>query len=245
LEKNGFSNASINRELSALKRMFALARQAEKIYSSPYIPGLEEHNARQGFFDHGSFLALRETLPEYLRDPITFLYYSGWRRGEMRSLEWRDVDMEGKVVRLRPEIAKNKHGRLLPLTVYGDTGELLELFDRAQDRQRPDCPFVFHLDGRPIGDFRKAWLKATTATGQVGRIPHDFRRTAVRNLVRAGVPEQIAMAITGHKTRSIFDRYNIVDEVDLARKAMAKLETYVQKQPRRPKVAILKHAQAV
>src|SRR5262249_41757619 len=109
------SNASINRELAALKRMFSLAVQAGKLSTKPYVPTLEENNARQGFLDHGSFLLLRENLPDYLKDPVTFLYLSGWRVSEMKALEWRDVDLAGKVVRLRPEISKNKDGRLLPL----------------------------------------------------------------------------------------------------------------------------------
>jgi integrase len=87
---------------------------------------LEENNARQGFLDHAGFLSLREVLPAYLKDPVTFLYHSGWRVSEMRALEWRDVDLPGKVVRLRPEISKNKDGRLLPLE-----GELVA-FSREQ-----------------------------------------------------------------------------------------------------------------
>ncbi|MDH3444438.1 MAG: site-specific integrase, partial [Deltaproteobacteria bacterium] len=78
-QSQGAKNATINRELAALKRMFSLAVQAEKLICKPYIPTLEENNARQGFLDHGSFLILRENLPEHLKDPVTFLYHSGWR----------------------------------------------------------------------------------------------------------------------------------------------------------------------
>ena len=99
------SNASINRELAALKRMFSLAVQAGKLSSKSYIPALEENNARQGFLDHASFLTLRTHLPNYLQDPVTFLYLSGWRVNEMKALEWRDVVAAGMVVRLRPEIS--------------------------------------------------------------------------------------------------------------------------------------------
>ncbi len=151
-QKANAANASINRELAALKRMFSLAVEDGRLSHSPYIPTLEEDNARQGFLDHGAFVSLRTNLAEYLRDPIAFLYLSGWRLGEMKALEWRDVDLVGKVVHLRPEISKNKDGRLLPLS-----GELFEIMDRAHARRRPDCPFVFHRDGESIGDFRKAW----------------------------------------------------------------------------------------
>src|SRR5262249_3207340 len=94
-QQEGAKNATINRELAALKRMFSLAVQAGKLSSKPYIPTLEENNARQGFLDHGSFLLLRESLPDHLKDPVTFLYHSGWRVSEMRALEWRDVDFAG------------------------------------------------------------------------------------------------------------------------------------------------------
>jgi integrase len=106
----GAANASINRELSALKRAFSLAIQAGNLFHRPYIPMLEENNARQGFLDHGGFLALRNELPDYLKDPVSFLYLSGWRSGEMKSLEWRDVGADA--IRLRAENSKNKKPRV-------------------------------------------------------------------------------------------------------------------------------------
>jgi integrase len=219
------SNASINRELAALKRMFSLAVQAEILSAKRYVPTLKENNARTGFLDHASFIKLRVELPEYLQDPVTFLYLSGWRLNEMKSLEWRDVDGAGKVIRLRPEVAKNKDGRVLPLQ-----GELVEVIERAREKRRADCPYVFHLKGKRLGDFRKSWQNACTAAKLGKVLVHDLRRTAVRNLVRAGVPEGVAMKLSGHKTRSVFERYNIVNEADLL-EATEKLHGHLSRQP--------------
>ena len=232
-QKAKAANASINRELAALKRMFSLAVEDGRLSHSPYIPTLEEDNARQGFVDHSAFVSLRASLAEYLRDPIAFLYLSGWRLGEMKALEWRDVDLAGRVVYLRPEISKSKEGRLLPLS-----GELLEIVKRAHARRRPDCSFVFHRDGEPIGDFRKAWSTACKAAGLHSILVHDLRRTAVRNMVRAGIADRVAMTLSGHKTRSVFDRYNIVSESDLA-KASEMLQRHLLV-PRETKVRVLK-----
>lgn len=209
-QAEGAANATVNRELAALKRMFTLAIEAGRLSRRPHVPMLDEHNARQGFVDHGAFLALQGALPDYLRDPVAFLYYSGWRVSEMRSLQWRDVDVPGRVVRLRPEHSKNKEGRILPLS-----GELLAVIERAAGNRRLDCLHVFHRDGHPLRDFRDSWQNACQTAGMPGLLVHDLRRSAVRNMVRAGVPERVAMALSGHKTRAVFDRYNIVSEADL------------------------------
>ena len=225
------ANASINRELAALKRMFTLQTQAGRLSAKPYIPMLEENNARQGFLAHGDFLRLIGELPDYLQDPVTFLYHSGWRVSEMKALEWRDVDMAGRVVRLRPELSKNKKGRVLPLR-----GELLDILLRAKENRRLDCVQVFHQNGEPIGDFRKSWRNALKEAKLGHVLVHDLRRTAVRNLVKAGVPEKTAMELSGHKTRSVFDRYSIVNDEDLA-EAVDRVQAYLEKTGKESKIA--------
>lgn len=104
---------------------------------------LEEHNVREGFLDHGSFLVLLGNLADYLRHLMEFLYLSGWRIGEATNLKWPDVDLEGKTVRLRIAHSKNKESRLLPLT-----GRLWEIVQERCKEPRPDRSYVFHRNGR-------------------------------------------------------------------------------------------------
>jgi integrase len=220
------ANGTINRSLAALKRAFVLAQRAGKVTGRPHIAMLEENNARSGFLSHAEFERLRHALPDDLKDPVAFLYYSGWRVSEMRALEWRDVDTEGRALRLRPENSKSKKGRVLPLR-----GELAEIIDRAETDRIPECSFVFHRDNRKVGLFRKSWATACTAAGLGAMLVHDLRRTAVRNLIRAGVSEKTAMSISGHKTRAIFDRYDIVTEDDLAT-AIERVGEHLTSQPK-------------
>lgn len=227
-QEEGAENGTINRELAALKRTFSLASQMTppKVTSIPYIPHLEENPARQGYFEHNEYLALRKALPPYLRPVITMAYCTGMRRQEALSLQWSQVDlMEGKIT-LKPQDTKNKESRVIFME-----GELLEVihFQRAlRDSKFPECPWVFfNEEGKRIGSFRKSWATACEATGLEGRLLHDFRRTAIRNMVRAGIPERVAMMISGHRTRSVFERYNIVNEEDL-KKASRRVKEYHQ-----------------
>jgi integrase len=222
-QQKGSSNATINRELAALKRMFHLAQRCTppKISQVPYIPMLREPSARKGFFKHEEFLALREALPSYLRLVVTYAYYTGWRRGEILNHKWDQVSPKEGLVRLYPDQAKNDEARVAFLNE-----ELLKEMELIHSQHIVGCPYVFHRGGHPIKDFRTVWATACKKIGAStwepskqrmvpARLFHDFRRTAVRNMIRAGVHERVAMALSGHKTRSVFDRYNIVNEADL------------------------------
>jgi integrase len=232
----GAAPATINRELAALKRMFNLGAQQTppKVDRVPYIPMLKEDNVRKGFFEHDDFLALRDALPSYLKGFVTFAYKTGWRASEIQSLTWRQVDLSQGIVRLEVGETKNKEGR----TVYLDA-ELRQIFEQqyeSRKRQKKLIPFVFpNKEGDDkINEFRGIWNRACRDAGlgygykpskkyvekwkdklPSGPILHDFRRTAVRNMIRSGIPERVAMMISGHKTRSVFDRYNIVSDSDL------------------------------
>ena len=218
------SNASINRELAALKRMFHLAARSTppRVREIPYIPMLRENNVRKGFFEHEEYLALKNTFPDNLKPIITFAYHSGWRKGEILNLTWDKVDLKQGTVRLDPGETKNDEAR----TLYMDE-ELLKEMKALHSKRRLGCPYVFHRKREPIKDFRWTWDSRCRQAGLKGRLFHDFRRTAVRNMVRAGVSETVAMKITGHKTRSVFDRYNIINDQDL-KEATKKHEIYLK-----------------
>ncbi|MFQ5914747.1 MAG: tyrosine-type recombinase/integrase [Nitrospinota bacterium] len=131
------------------------------------------------------------------------------RANEKRSLAltWEQVGLRERRIALDPGATKNRQGRIvhMPEERWRTLREQKDL----RDLQYPDCPWVFFRDGRPIKDYRWAWKAACKRVGLEGALFHDLRRTGVRNLIRAGVPERVAMEISGHKTRSVFDRYNV------------------------------------
>jgi integrase len=214
------ANATVNRELSALRRMFRLGERAGKVAGRPYVALLREDNIRTGFFEPEQFAAVRARLPEDLRPAVEFAYLTGWRlKSEVLALQWWQVDFEAGMVRLEPGSTKNADGRVFPFAALPALEGLLRTqAERTRAIERASgsiIPWVFHRHGRPIQYFRRTWIRACRLAGLPGRLPHDFRRTAVRNLERAGVPRSVAMKLTGHKTESIYRRYAIVAEQDL------------------------------
>ncbi len=211
------SNATINRELSALKRTFNLgAEQTPPLVDKANIPKiklLEENNAREGFFEHDEFLAVRDALQSHLQGLTTFAYKTGWRVSEITTLTWDRVDLGQGTVWLAAKNSKNKKAR----EIYLDDELKQILGEQWRENAKNELPYVFlnaHGTDR-VKAFYRTWNNAC-AKAKVGkRYFHDFRRTAVRNMVRSGIPESVAMKVSGHKTRSVFDRYNIVDENDL------------------------------
>lgn len=239
--------ATINRGTQLLTQAYKLAIDRKELRSAPLIRHLPEQNARQGFFEDADFTAVLAALPEYLQDFVRFGYITGWRKGEIGSLLWSDVD--GNVIQLRPENSKNGQGRSVPLVdADGKPTEVGQIIARCRSRRTVKLKdterisaFVFHRRGEPIGDIRKSWASACDAAGLVGKLFHDLRRTAVRNMVRAGVPERVAMEISGHRTRSVFDRYNIVNERD-KQDAMRRTQEYLGGMSKKRKVAVMRKA---
>jgi integrase len=219
-QKEGAANGTINRELALLRRMFTLSVADGRLRGVPYFPMLKETAPRKGFLDHVEFQKLRWELPEYIRPILTMGYYTGMRLGEILGLGWRNVSFLDAEIRLNPGSTKNDDPRTIPLA-----GELLEML-KIERQRNAAAEFVFARDGEHIGSFYKAWKSACKRAGLEGLLFHDLRRTGVRNLVRAGVPERVAMAISGHKTPTLFERYNIVSGRDL-KDAASKLESYL------------------
>lgn len=190
----------------------------------PYFPKrLEENPPRDGFFEHDEYLRVRQHVPRSDRDVLDFAYYSGWRRNEILGLTWDEVDLAGGVIRLTPRRSKTKTGRVLPIS-----SPLQIVLKGRGRRRRPNDPRVFDRDGVAVRVWRTALRDACRKAKVPHRLLHDCRRTAARNLIRAGVPERVAMLLTGHKTRAVFDRYNIVNEQELLT-AGERLTAYVAK----------------
>ena len=214
--------AVINRSLACLRRMLRIAYEDGKIQTVPVIRLLKEPPARKGFLELKKFETLSSLLPTHLRPLVTLLYYDGVRLGEALQVEWPQVDLARRILRLHE--TKNDEPRIVPLPSV-----LVNMLRGVE----PKVGRVF--DGTNL---RKEWVTACAACGlgrkievegkkydprYEGLIVHDLRRSAVRNLVNAGVPETVAMKISGHKTRSVFDRYAIASEADLTM-AMRRVE---------------------
>ncbi|HUU49935.1 MAG TPA: site-specific integrase, partial [Nitrospinota bacterium] len=177
-----------------------------------------------GFFEYEEYQKMREALPDYLRPVLTMGYYSACRIEEILSLKWDQVDLLEKKIELEVGTTKNKEPRILYMD--GELFEIIKFQLYARNTKFPECPWVFSSrKGRQIRNYRKAWNKARDAAELHGKIFHDLRRTAARNMRKAGVSESVIMKIGGWKTRSVFERYNIIDEEDL-KEASKRLTDY-------------------
>lgn len=228
----GLANGTINRELSILGKALRLAHDRGQLVRVPRIHLLQEAAPRAGFFEQADFERVRRNLvnrPD-LQTAITVMYTYGWRVSEVLGLTLLQVDLGARTLRLDPGQTKNGEGRTVYFTPELET-LLLHQVERVRamsTKLQRVIPYLFpnplrgRFYGQQLRNFRKAWEVACEQASVSGMIRHDLRRTAVRNLVRSGVTETVAMKITGHKTRSVFDRYNIVSEADL-REASHKL----------------------
>lgn len=232
--KEGAAPATINRELAALKRMSTLARRQHGLTAPFEVQKFQERNARKGFFERADLDAVCRHLRPELAALARAAYITGWRKSELCSRQWAHVDFDAGWLRLEPRETKNDEGRDFPLVP--ELRAVLEgqraRVDTIQKKTGRIVPWIFARDdGAPVVSFYKAWGTACIAAGffrvdpmgqpkdgeaqKTRKVPtklvHDFRRSAVRNLIRAGIPETTAMHLTGHRTREVFKRYAIVD----------------------------------
>jgi integrase len=242
----GAAVATANRDASELRHAFRLAVEKDLLPKAPAIKLRQEDNAREDFLDLAyldPFLTeLRERDDPVIADCTEFAFSTCLRRGNVLGLEWSRLQLEveaghvvGGELRLPGTATKNKKPLTLPLT-----GRLLEVIDRRQQQRVLACPFVFHRNGHPIIEFRGAWRAATKAIGQAGLTFHGLRRSGARVLRRAGIDELTIMRLGGWKTRSMFERYSIVDSSDLT-EAQQKLDA-MRAAPGRRKVVALRRS---
>lgn len=222
-QTEGVANSTINGSLACLRRMLNIAHEDGKIQIVPKIRLLKAGAARKGFLPREKFDELLGHIPTNLKPLITFLYYCGVRVGEAQQIQWPQVELSAALIRLEEEQTKTGEPRTVPLP---------DVLVKMLESQEPKEGTVFDAT-----NLRKSWHKSCAASGlgtledvegsynkrYNGLIIHDLRRSAIRNLVTAGVSEKVAMSISGHKTRSVFDRYHIVDAKDVTQ-AMKRVE---------------------
>ncbi len=218
--RTGYSPASLNRDFAYLNRSLNLARRSTppKIQRLPvFPPRLREAPPRSGFIEEDQYqkLILYSWEP-WMKCFIAIAYAYGFRKSEILGLRVSNVERD--FIRLHAGTTKNREGRIAPLTA-----EVRKYLGPCMRRKRPSDFLITRQDGR-VRDFRGTWATLIEGAELPGLLIHDLRRSAVRQLIRHGVSERVAMAISGHKTRSVFDRYNLTSETDIM-EAGKKLES--------------------
>jgi len=212
-EDAGWLRGTVKQRLGVLHAAMVYWQRAGRLATVPPMPRLTVHNTRHGFFEDTEVAAITRHMPEEAADITWALYYLGWRINEVLGLTWDRIDLRERTVRL--DTSKNKEGRTRPIIEEG----FLALLERRRRARVLGAPYVFWRAllgegrGAKVSEtwFREQWKAAAIAAGLEDKIPHDFRRTAYRNLVMAGVDLATAMALTGHRSLSVALRYNIAD----------------------------------
>ncbi len=224
--KAGAGPGTVDVELAALRRAFRLAKQLGRIANVPTVHMLVPPPPRAGFVEAAVLAAILEHLPTSVRPVVQVAAVTGWRlQHELLTRRWSHLDLKGGWLRLEPGEGKAGDARNFPLTAA--LRAVLEAQRQRADEFNPQPTHVFfdHVTGARLKSIRLAWHAAVQAAGCPHLRPHDLRRTAVRNLERAGVPRSSAQKLVGHKTESMYSRYAIQDSVML-REAAAKLEAF-------------------
>lgn len=235
--KQEAANATINRELAIIRRAYNLGALEDPplVYRVPRIPKLKEDNVREGFLEPPQYRMILDGLVEPVKPVFVLGYHLGMRTGELLALKRDWIDLSEGLIYVNGRVTKNRKAKTAP--IYGEMAAWLEMLLARCRLQAPHSKYLFIWgDGTPIKDFRGSWEKACESAGLPGLLFHDLRRTAVRNMIRAGVPEKIAMEVSGHKTASMLWRYNIVDARDI-KEAGRRTEKYLREQNEAPKQA--------
>ena len=212
----GAAHATVNRELAALRASLFHAHGTTGANGLPVldrVPNfpakLKEAKPRPGFIEASQYATLAANAkPLWLRTFLACAYSFAFRRGELLGMRVQQVDFFGRWM----ELYDSKSGEARKIKM---TGEVYNLMLEATRGKNPD-DFVFTREnGEHVVDPRKSWAALCAASDCAGLLIHDLRRSAIRNMVRAGIPETVCMKISGHKTRHIFDAYNLSSERDL------------------------------
>lgn len=201
------SNASINREVALLKRALRLGKLRLD------VPKLTETNVRKGFVtekDAGKLARECSKHGLWMRALFAILFEFGFRRGEALGLRVGQIDLQSRTVRLEAGETKSGEGRSAVMT-----SSTFELIRACCDGKKPD-EHVFTRNRTPVKSIRGVWSTITQDAGLPGLLVHDLRRSAIRRMIQRGIPQHVAMRISGHKTVSVFHRYAIVAQSDLA-----------------------------
>ncbi len=237
-QESGVADSTINRTLAALKRMFHLATECTppKVQFVPYIPMLKENNVRTGFVETEARVRLEQACGRiglWMLAVFEVGCTYGWRHGSLLKMRVKQIDANANVIRLEPGTTKNKKG--LEVTMPRRVRELLI---QCINGKRPEDYLFTRENGKPVKDFRGSWEKVCDEAGLPGLHFHDLRRTAARNMRRGHVAEKVAMEVGGWKTTSVFHRYAIVDNQDIA-DAMDMLERSQDEQRQRLEVGLV------
>jgi integrase len=234
--KDGLSDARMNRYVSTLRKMFRQGARDELITAKEmpaYFEMVNEPNEARGaiFITPKWYGPLRKALPEPLRSAFTVAYHNAIRVNELMRIRWRDIDVKKRRIQLPGEATKTGRPRLVPLP---------RDFDR-----KPGAPDALVF---PLGNYRKRWIKTCVAAGAGAWVTDDegnkhyeglllrhTRHTAIRNMADAGLHEARIMAVSGHMSRSMFDRYNIGREEDIAAAGKAIEQFHRRAQKRKPR----------
>jgi integrase len=234
-----YAPATANRILEILKRIFNLAMREDMTEKNPCwkVSKLPENNKRDRVISHEEFQIIIDNLPKYAADIVATAYYTGMRAGEIFNLTWKKVNMDQRYISLFASDTKTSEPRRIPLN-----DDLVQLFSEIRKVRHLKHDNVFTYKGKPVKNIKRSFNTACTQAEVEDFRFHDLRHTFNTNMRKAGVDRSIIMKITGHKTMSMFERYNTIDSDD-ALDAMKRYDEFLHRPaPGKESTAILLQA---